>query len=64
MIAGGNMNYFALFFREKYGIPGDPDGRNSVRWLDMCNPRAQYVNRAGCQGYSSLFGQGDFVSGN
>ncbi|MDR1891362.1 MAG: hypothetical protein LBQ23_04310 [Puniceicoccales bacterium] len=64
MIAGGNINCFAFCSRMKYGIPGDAGGRNGVRWLAMCNPRAQYVNRAVCQGYSSIFFQGDFASGN
>ncbi|MDR1233204.1 MAG: hypothetical protein LBJ75_03015 [Puniceicoccales bacterium] len=63
-VFGGNVNCFAFCFRMKYGIPDDAGGRNGVRWLAMCNPRAQYVNRAACQGYSSIFFQGDFASGN
>jgi hypothetical protein len=64
MVFGGNTNCFAFRSRMKYGILGDADGESGVRWLAICNPRAQYVNRAVCQGYSSIFFQGDFVSGN
>ncbi|MDR2432517.1 MAG: hypothetical protein LBD34_02075 [Puniceicoccales bacterium] len=63
-VLGGNTNCFAFCSRMKYGILGDADGKSGVRWLAMCNPRAQYVNRAVCQGYSSIFFQGNFVSGN
>ncbi|MDR1528703.1 MAG: hypothetical protein LBS22_03930 [Puniceicoccales bacterium] len=63
-VLGRNINCFAFCSRMKYGILGDADGRDGVRWLAMCNPRAQYVNRAVCQGYSSIFFQGGFVSGN
>ncbi|MDR0742062.1 MAG: hypothetical protein LBE98_01190 [Puniceicoccales bacterium] len=63
-VLGGNINCFAFCSRMKYGIREDADGRNGIRWLSMCNPRAQYINRAVCQGYSSIFFQGDFASGN
>jgi hypothetical protein len=49
MIAGGNINCFAFCSRMKYDTSGDADGRNRVRWLAMCNPRAQYVNRVVCR---------------
>ncbi|MDR0693041.1 MAG: hypothetical protein LBF49_00500 [Puniceicoccales bacterium] len=63
-VLDGNTNCFAFRSRMKYGILGDADGGSGVRWLAMCNPRAQYVSRAVCQGYSSIFFQGNFVSGN
>ncbi|MDR2628704.1 MAG: hypothetical protein LBC30_01795 [Puniceicoccales bacterium] len=63
-VLGENINCFAFCSRMKYGTLGDANGRNGVRWLAMCNPRAQYVNRAVCQGYSSIFFQGDFASEN
>ncbi|MDR2603294.1 MAG: hypothetical protein LBC11_01900 [Puniceicoccales bacterium] len=63
-ILDGNINCFAFCSRMKYGILGDADGGSGVRWLAMCNPRAQYINRAVCQGYSSIFFQGNFISGN
>ncbi|MDR2776562.1 MAG: hypothetical protein LBB17_00740 [Puniceicoccales bacterium] len=63
-VFGGNINCFAFCSRMKYGIRNDADGENGIRWLATCNPRAQYVNRAVCQGYSSIFFHGDFASGN
>ncbi|MDR2779328.1 MAG: hypothetical protein LBB16_03550 [Puniceicoccales bacterium] len=64
MVSERNVNCFAFCSRMKYGILGDAEGRNGVRWLATCNPRAQYVNRAVCQGYTSIFFREDFVPGN
>lgn len=43
----------SLNFRQKYGHLEDATGETGIRWLALYNPRAQYINRACFNEYSS-----------
>jgi hypothetical protein len=59
-----NINCFSLTVRMKCEMNEDISGKQGVRWLANCNPRAQCINRAVCQEYASPFLTGNFAPGN
>lgn len=57
-------NYFSFFSRMRYGTLDDAAEKDGTRWLANANPRAPYISRSYCQGYSSPFLSHEFISGN